>query len=333
MRYQIEEIDMKAIVRSGFGGPEVLRIVERPMPAIKPDCVLIRVRAFGLNRAELYMRRGLWGDVAEISGIECVGSVVCDATGFLREGQTVAALMGGMGRTVDGSYAEYVVVPAKNVVAVETTLDWQRLAALPETYAVAWTCLHDNLGVKAGQRLVVRGGTSSLGLAAIDIGRQLGAQVIATTRRPEGVALLRSREVAHAVTTEGDLPGSPDWPGGKADAVLDLIGNSTILNSMCATRPGGRVCMAGFLGGLAPVGDFNPLSQMPSGVQLSFFGSFSFGTSDFPLSKVPMQQIVDFEARGVFRGRPAHVFDFSEIATAHELMEHNEAGGKCVVLV
>lgn len=324
---------MKAIVRRRFGGPEVLDIVERPMPAIKPGYVLIRVRAFGLNRAELYMRRGLWGDVAEISGIECVGSVVCDATGMLREGQTVAALMGGMGRTIDGSYAEYVVVPATNVVALETTLDWQRLAALPEAYAVAWTCLCENLGVKAGQRLVVRGGTSSLGLAAIDIGHQLGAQVIATTRRPEGEALLRSRRVAHVVTSAGDLLASPDWPGGKADAVLDLIGNSTVLDSMRATRSGGRVCLAGFLGGLAPVDHFDPLSQMPSGVQWSFFGSFNFGTPEFPLSKVPMQQIVDFEASGVFRGQPARVFAFSEIAIAHELMERNEAGGKCVVLV
>lgn len=324
---------MKAIVRRRFGGPEVLDIVERPMPTVKPGCVLIRVRAFGLNRAELYMRRGLWGNVAEVSGIECAGSVVCDATRVLDEGQTVVALMGGMGRTIDGSYAEYVVVPATNVVAVETTLDWQSLAALPEAYAVAWTCLHRNLAVKAGQRLVVRGGTSSLGLAAIDIGRQLGAQVIATTRRLTGEALLRSRGAAHVVTSEDELLAAPGWPGGKADAVLDLIGNSTVLDSMRATRAGGRVCLAGFLGGLAPLAHFDPLGQMASGVQMSFFGSFNFGTPDFPLSDVPMQRIVDLEASGQFRGRPAHVFGFSEVAIAHELMERNEAAGKCVVLV
>ncbi|MFL9869092.1 zinc-binding dehydrogenase [Paraburkholderia fungorum] len=324
---------MKAIVRSRFRGPEVLGIADRPLPAVKPGCILIRVRAFGLNRAELYMRRGLWGDVAEVSGIECVGSVVQDATGTLREGQTVVALMGGMGRTIDGSYAEYVAVPATNVVPVDSGLDWEHLAALPEAYAVAWTCLHRNLEVKAGQRLVVRGGTSSLGQAAIDIASQLGVEVIASTRRPEGAALLRSRGAAHVVTNADELCTAPGWPGGKVDAVLDLIGNSAVLDSMHATRRGGRVCLAGFLGGLAPLADFDPLSQMPGGVQMSFFGSFNFGTPCFPLSDVPMQQIVDFEASGLYRGRPAHVFALSEVPIAHELMERNEAVGKCVVLL
>ncbi|CAE6755753.1 zinc-binding dehydrogenase [Paraburkholderia haematera] len=324
---------MKAIVRKQFGGPEVLGIAERPLPAVKPGCVLIRVRAFGLNRAELYMRRGSWGEVAEVSGIECAGSVVSDATGTLREGQKVVALMGGMGRTIDGSYAEYVAVPATNVVAVESDLDWEHLAALPEAYAVAWTCLHRNLAVQAGQTLVVRGGTSSLGLAAIDIACQLGAEVIASTRRPEGEALLRSRGAAHVVTAADELCAAPGWPGGKADAVLELTGNSTVLDSMRATRRGGRVCLAGFLGGLAPLANFDPLNQMPSDVHLSFFGSFNFGNPDFPLSDVPMQQIVDFEASGVYHGKPAHVFGFSEVPLAHELMERNEALGKCVVLV
>ncbi len=207
IRSPIEEIDMKAIVRKRFGGPEVLEVIEAPEPAVRPGCILIRVRAFGLNRAELYMRRGLWGDVAEISGIECVGAVVVDATGVLREGQTVTALMGGMGRTINGSDAEYVAVPASNVVAVETTLD---------------------------------------------IGCQLGADVIATTRRSSSEALLRSLGAAHVVTTAEDLLAAPGWPGGKADAVLDLIGNSTVLDSLRATRRGGHVCLAGFLGGLAP---------------------------------------------------------------------------------
>ncbi|MFM0126563.1 zinc-binding dehydrogenase [Paraburkholderia sediminicola] len=324
---------MKAIVRNKFGGPDVLHLVERPRPALKPGCVLIRVRAFGLNRAELYMRRGLWGEVAEVSGIECVGSVVSDAAGILHEGQTLVALMGGMGRTIDGSYAEYVVVPATNVVAVDTTLDWAELATLPEAYAVAWTCLHRNLEVKSGQRLVVRGGTSSLGLAAIDIGVQLGAEVIATTRRPDCEAMLRARGVAHVVTSAGALGAAPEWPGVKADAVLDLIGNSSVLDSLRATRRGGRVCLAGFLGGLKPLAEFDPLGQMPSGVHLSFFGSFMFGTPDFPLTDVPMQNIVELGASGFYQCRPARIFGLSEVPIAHELMERNEAVGKFVVVV
>lgn len=324
---------MKAIVRSGFGGPEVLKVVEMPEPTLTPGSVLIRVRGFGLNRAELYMRRGLWGEVADISGIECVGTVVSDTTGAHRDGQTVMALMGGMGRTINGSYAEYVAVPASNVAAVETTLEWPVLAALPEAYAVAWTCLHRNLELKPGQRLVVRGGTSSLGQAAIDIAAELGAEVIATTRRSSSDTLLRSLGAAHVVRTDGDLIAAPDWPGGKADAVLDLIGNSTVLDSLRATRRGGRVCLAGFLGGLLPLVEFNPLTQMPSGVHMSFFGSFTLGTPEFPLSDVPMQEIVDRAARNQYRCRPTRVFGLSDVPRAHELMERNEANGKFVVVI
>ncbi|WP_211462771.1 zinc-binding dehydrogenase [Collimonas silvisoli] len=323
---------MRAITRKQFGGPEMLEVVDVAVPTMQPGTVMIEVRAFGLNRAELYMRRGEWGEVAAISGIECVGRVVADATNRLRQGQTVMALMGGMGRTIDGSYADYTVVPASNVIAIETSAPWELLAALPETYATAWTCLHRNLELKAGQRLVVRGGTSSLGQAAIDIAVQLGAEVIATTRNAEREPLLRRLGAHHVVRPDGELSAALAPTGGRVDAVLDLLGNSSIVDSLRATRRGGRVCLAGFLGGLAPLADFNPLSQMPSGVHLSFFGSFNFGSGDFPLSGVPMQQIVNLIADGQLRGRPARTFTFSEVPHAHQLMERNEALGKFVVL-
>ncbi len=323
---------MKAITRKQFGGPDVLEVVEVAAPTMRPDAVMIEVRAFGLNRAELYMRRGEWGEVAAISGIECVGRVVSDATGRLHPGQTVMALMGGMGRTINGSYADYTVVPASNVIPVDTSLQWEVLAALPETYATAWTCLHRNLELKAGQRLVVRGGTSSLGQAAIDMAVQLGAVVIATTRSTERAPLLRKLGAHHVVISNGELVDALASIGGRVDAVLDLLGNSTVVDSLHATRRGGRVCLAGFLGGLAPLVDFNPLSQMPSGVHLSFLGSFNFGSEDFPLSDVPMQQIVNLVEGGQLRGRPSRIFAFSEVSDAHRLMERNDALGKFVVL-
>lgn len=321
---------MKAVVRKQYGGPEQLALVEVPTPVAGPDSVLIRIRAFGLNRAELYMRRGDWGDVSPISGIECVGTVEEDGSGRLGRGQTVVAMMGGMGRSIAGSYAEYTVAPATNVLPVDTSLDWERLAALPESYAVAWTCLHRNLGIKSGQRLIVRGGTSSLGQAAIDIAAQLGAEVIATTRRADRANALHALGARQVLQEVDKLSAVDGWPG-MADAVLDLIGNSTLLDSMRATRRGGRVCLAGFLGGLAPLVQFDPLSQMPSGVQLSFFGSFMFGQPGFELSDVPMQQIVALAASGQYQGRPARVFGLSELPEAHALMEAGEAGGKLVV--
>ncbi|MES2072602.1 MAG: zinc-binding dehydrogenase [Pseudomonadota bacterium] len=324
---------MKAITRKQFGGPEVLQLTDIAMPVAAAGSVLLQVRAFGLNHAELYMRKGEWGDVAAVSGIECVGSVVEDPAGRLQPGQTVMALMGGMGRSINGSYAQYTLVPAANVVALETALPWETLAALPESYAVAWTCLQRNLQLKQGQRLVVRGGTSSLGRAAIDLAVLLGAEVIATTRHPDRAPLLQALGAKHVLSSDAALAPALAAIGGKADAVLDLLGNSTVLDSMAATRRGGHVCLAGFLAGLAPLENFNPLSQMPSGVQLSFFGSFHFGEQDFPLSDIPMQQIVDAVADGSLRGRPARVFEFADLPAAHALMERNQANGKLVVVV
>jgi NADPH:quinone reductase-like Zn-dependent oxidoreductase len=116
-----------------------------------------------------------------------------------------------------------------------------------------------------------------------------------------------------------------------ADAVLDLIGNTVVLDSLQAVRRGGRVCEAGWLGGLAPIASFNPMLQMPSGVHFSLFGSFMFGAPAFPLSLVPMQTIVDRVASGAYRARPARVFRFDQIQDAHRLMESSEANGKIVV--
>ncbi|MBA5638359.1 zinc-binding dehydrogenase [Duganella sp. LX20W] len=323
---------MKAIVRKAYGGPEmlVLREVDDPVPG--SDDVLITVRAFGLNRAELYMRRGEWGDAAAISGIECVGVVKEDPCGLLAPGQAVMACMGGMGRTINGSYAEYVAVRRENVVPVDSVLDWATLALLPEAYAVAWTCLHGNLALRPGQRLLVRGGTSSLGTAAIDLAVQSGARVSATTRQSSHQAALREMGVEQVIVAEGALCES-GWDGEPFDAVLDLLGNSTVLDSMRVTRPGGRVCLAGFLGGMAPMESFNPLSQMRSGVHLSFFGSFEFGGANYPLGAVPMQAMVRMVEAGRLRPRAGKVFGLDQLPEAHALMERNAACGKLVVVV
>jgi NADPH:quinone reductase-like Zn-dependent oxidoreductase len=204
------------------------------------------------------------------------------------------------------------------------------LAAIQESYATAWTCLHRNLEVSGGQTLVIRGATSALGQAALNIAVQAGAYVIATTRNPERIPRL---EVLGAQRVELEGPDlSRRHAGPKhADAVLDLIGNSTILDSAAMVRRGGRACLAGFLGGLAPIAAFNPLLQMPSGVQFSFFGSFMFGSPEFPLGDVPLQAIVDRAAAGSYQAKPTRVFCFEEIREAHRVMESNQANGKLVV--
>jgi NADPH:quinone reductase-like Zn-dependent oxidoreductase len=240
--------------------------------------------------------------------------------------------MGGLGQTINGSYAEYTRAPVTNVAAIESGLSWAALAAIPETYATAWTCLFRNLEVAKGQMLVIRGATSSLGQAALNMAVNAGAKVIATTRSRDRYPTL---EKLGAVRGEVEMPDLSKRiaEAGKVDAVLDLVGNSTILDSLAMLRRGGRACLAGWLGGLAPIAEFNPLLQMASGVYLTFFGSFVFGKPGFPLSDVPLQAIVADVEAGRYKAKPARVFRFEDIREAHRVMESNEAKGKMVVVL
>ncbi len=322
---------MRAIVIEKFGGLDGLVYKDIPEPEPEAGHVVIQIKAFGINHAEMHMRRGEWAEAAEVSGIECVGLVESCPGGEFPVGAKVAALMGGLGRTINGSYAEYTRAPASNVALIEADLSWAELAALPETYATAWTCLFRNLEIAEGQILVVRGATSSFGQAAVKLAVSAGLRVIATTRSRERFAMLEKLGVER-VEREGPDLSKRIAEAKKLDAVLDLVGNSTILDSLAMLRRGGRACLAGWLGGLAPIADFNPLLQMASGVYLTFFGSFVFGTPGFPLSDVPLQKIAHDVAAGRLEAKPSRVFRFEEIREAHRAMEANEAGGKMVVV-
>ena len=323
---------MKAMVIKAYGGPEQLVMKEIPDPQPQAGEALVRIRAFGINRAETYMRRGVWGDVAQVSGIECVGEIVEDTTGQSNPGQVVAAIMGGMGRTINGSYAEYVTLPASNVFPLETALDWADLAAIPESYATAWSCLHDNLSLKEGDTILIRGGTSALGQAAINIAANIeNVTVLSTTRNLERLPLLETLGCQTGLIDQPELSQEVRslYPDG-IDAVLDIVGNTTLKDSLKMVRKGGSVCNAGFLGGGDPM-SFNPLTDMPSSVNLNFFASFMLGSKDFPLTDIPMQTIVDRVTQGRYHAKPAHIFPFEAVGKAHELMESNSAAGKIVV--
>jgi NADPH:quinone reductase-like Zn-dependent oxidoreductase len=322
---------MRAIVIERFGGPDCLVYTELPEPEPMSGQVVVEVKAFGLNHAEMHMRRGEWAEAAKVSGIECVGLVKACPGGEFPVGAKVAALMGGLGRTIDGSYAEYTRAPASNVALIESDLPWAELAAIPETYATAWTCLFRNLEVAQGQTLVIRGATSAFGQAAVNLAVNAGARVIATTRDRGRFALLEDLG-ADRGELEGPELSQRIVEAKRIDAVLDLVGNSTILDSLAMLRRGGRACLAGWLGGLDPIADFNPLLQMASGVYLTFFASFVFGTPGFPLSDVPLQAIAEQVAAGRLKAKPSRVFGFEEIREAHRVMEAGEAVGKMVVV-
>ena len=322
---------MKAIIISSYGGPEVLTVAELPDPVPAAGEVLIAVRAFGLNHAEGYMRSGVFGEVARVTGIECAGTVVADPSGRLAAGTAVVAILGGMGRTRNGSYAELVTVPASNVVEVSTSLPWTDLVAVPEVYATAWAGLRQNLDLRPGQSVLIRGATSALGQAAVNVAAELGATVIATTRSPDRAALLERIGATTVLIDDGRLGGQRPGGGGGGGGGG---GNSVLRDSLRTVRPRGRVCQLGFLGGLEPVADFNPIADLPSGVQFSFYGSaFVLGSSEFPLTEIPLAEMIGNAESGRYQAKPARVFGFEDIVEAHKVMESGLAGGKMTVSV
>jgi NADPH:quinone reductase-like Zn-dependent oxidoreductase len=323
---------MRAIVIKQPGGPEVLALEERPDPVPRPDQVLIEVKAFGLNHAESYFRSGSWANSAQITGIECVGIVKEDPSGHFTAGQTVVTLVGGLARSLNGSYAELVAAPRTNVAAVKTKLSWEALAALPESYGTAWTAMMGILGIKRGEVVLIRGATSALGQAAINIALHAGAQVIATTRS-EGRRAILEELGAHEVLV--DTARLSERLEVRPDAVLDIVGTTTILDSLAALRRGGRGCQVGFLGGGVAL-NVEPVFQIPNGRHYSTFASAAAtGTPDFPLTEIPFQDIVERVAAGIYRAKPSRVFRFDEqeIREAHRILDQGSQMAKMVVRV
>ena len=320
---------MKAVVIHRAGGPEVLEIENVPTPAPVAGQVLIRVKAFGLNRSEMFTRQGLSPDVRfpRILGIEAVGTVESAPGGEFTNGATVATVMGGMGRDFDGGYAEYTLVPAAQVRSFETTLPWETLGAVPEMLQTAWGSLYEALQLKAGETLLVRGGTTSVGLAAAAIARTRGVTVYATTRSADRQAMLLASGAAGVFIDDGSIASEVNARTGGVDKVLELIGTATLLDSLQCPKPGGTVCMTGIAGNSWSLDGFAPLEAIPTAVYLTSYGG---DVADF--MAMPLQELVDQIQAGELRVPIGKVFRIDDIVEAHRLMDSNAAGGKVVVL-
>jgi NADPH2:quinone reductase len=319
---------MKAVVLEKACTPQDMVVSEVPLPHVKPGWVRIKIKAFGINRSEMYTRQGYSPSVQlpRIMGIECVGEIDEPSDSTFKKGDRVVSLMGGLGREFDGSYAEYSLIPSDQVYPVHYEMDWVELAAIPEVYYTAYASLFDCLRLKMGETLLIRGGTSSVGLAALQLAKAAGAIVISTTRDSSkidsvmqagaDVVLLDNEHLSHelqAIAPQG------------VDKVLELIGTVTLKHSLSLVAPRGILCMSGILGNAWEIDRFEPLVDIPTGV---YFTAFTSEVINENLLTALFQYIEKHKIKPPI----ARVFTLDQVSEAHQLMESNTAGGKMVVV-
>ena len=320
---------MKAWIIRKAGGAEQFQLEDVETPSPREGWALIRIRAFGLNRSEWFTRTGDSPTVQfpRVLGIECVGEIV-DAGGLdLDPGTTVAAIMGGMGRQFDGSYAEYTLVPHECVFAIRTKLPGEKLAVLPEMLQATHRLLVVGLEIERAKSLLIRGGTSSIGMAALALAKHAGLKVGTSTRGPGKIDELKAAGTDEVWIDNGEIHQQIEEERGEPyDRVLELIGASTLLDSLHFVGRGGIVCMTGILCGEWVLNDFHPMGDIPTAVKLT---SYSGEAED--LTPAQLQGYIGLVEKGELEVKKGPVFDFEELIEAHKLMDASQAGGTIAI--
>ncbi len=315
---------MKAVLlEKPTQGKDVI-LTDTAVPAVKPGWVLVKVRAFGMNHSEQILREfeieNSYIQKPIIPGVECVGEIVDPSDTELKTGQKTVALMGGMGRSFNGSYAEYALLPAHHVFPVESDLSWSEMAAVPETYYTAWGSLFQCLRLKPEDKFLIRGATCALGYAAIQLAKALGCTVVGTTHRESRLELLKNAGCDECILDEGSLRGKVSG----ITKVLELIGIRTVKDTMMSVEQGAIVCNTGVLGKVYEWNHFDPIKDIPNGVYLTGF------YSNYPTQQV-MQEIFRFMDKHQLKPLIGAEYRFTDIREACMALDAGKINGKIVV--
>lgn len=317
---------MKAVVLTKPTKAENIVLSEVEVPMVKPGWVLVKIKAFGLNHSEQILREfEIENDYINkpiIPGIECVGEVADASDSGLKIGQEVVALMGGMGRSFNGSYAEYTLLPVHHVFPVESNLSWTEMGAIPETYFTAWGSLFQCLRLNPDDKLLIRGATCVLDYAAIQLAKALGCTVVGTTHKEDKLPLLKEAGCDECILDDGTINGKV---GGVTKA-LELVGIKTVRDTMFALDEGAIVCNTGVLGKVYEWEGFDPIKDIPNGVYLTGF------FSNYPTQKM-IQDILCFMDEHHLKPLIGAKFDLDHIKEACIALDRGKVNGKIVVKV
>lgn len=347
---------MKAMVLEKPCSAEEMKIKNVPIPEVKKDWILVKIKAFGINRAEIFTRQGDSPSVKlpRVIGIECVGIVEDPANSDFKKGDKVFSMMNGMGREFDGSYAEYILIPknqvyrlpdekdffknielkskellkerfSKNLEITEENIFWSEIAAYPELYYTAYGSLFKSLKLKEGETLLVRGGTGSVALAAIQLAKAINVKVAATSRSASKKQFLKEKGADEVIVRDENFDENLRklFPDG-VDKVLELIGRPTLKSSLKSVKQGGIVCMTGCLGGWI-IEDFEPLVDIISESYLTSFDSTN-------VNKDTIKEMFEFIEKYNIKPCISKIFTLDEISLAHKYLESNSANGKVIIM-
>ena len=323
---------MKAVVLEKTCRANELEVKEVSIPKVKPDWALVRVIGFGINRAEIILRDYEadedYINLPVIPGIECVGEIVDPSNTTFSQGDKVVGLMGGMGRTFDGSYAQYALLPSKNIFKIPDfafkDLLIEEIIAIPETYFTAYGSI-EGLQLKKDDTILIRGATSAAGLSAMKLAEAMGSTIIATTRNESKAAKLFSNHADYVVIDDGEIEGKvKDICPEGVDKVLELVGPKTLEDSMKCLKEGGICCNTGILGGLEYIQEFDAIKTIPNNRYLtSFFSNYPTQETIDNLFKFIVEHDITPNIAATFT-------NLEDIGKAHELMESNKTNGKII---
>ena len=326
---------MRAIEIAGFGGPEVLRATQRPAPVPSAGELLIAVQASGINRPDVLQRKGLYPmppGVSDLPGLEVAGTVAAGnaedlAVAGLKIGDAVCALVAG------GGYAEQCVAPAGQCLPVPAGLNMIEAASLPETFFTVWQNVFAIARLQAGETLLVQGGSSGIGVTAIQLAKALGSRVIVTAGSDEKCAACIAIGADHAINyrTQDFVAETKRVTGGRgADVVLDMVGGDYIGRELQCMADDGRLALIAVQGGTASAIDAGLLLRK----RLSITGStlrprpVVYKTA---LAKSLRETVWPLLATGRIKPVIHQVFAADQAADAHTLMESSTHVGKIVL--